>query len=240
MPYVKAKIIGTADDHFFFNRPFIDGVSLRPVDERAIDEFRRARYSDTESLTAAEATAHIGGLIQAGTDALSDFAADLSKQTKSLAPLIADAAKLADLPVDLAADRAVIREYVSRAEAIASAPAPDVALADLAARRLDLGEGLDRAALEACFNLYEASLRKVDSARRAAHERASELRAALTKLDDPTSAARLAGLKLQRDLSRIVPDLVEEFSEAREQAGVALARMDAIATKLQELANVHG
>jgi len=235
MKFVHCPTIGTIEDHLFFNSPFISGVSLFRVRPEQISTFSAA-CATSRPLDDAEASAFLVGIADAATAELSTFRADLARRTEALKKLVADAQQLAELPADLTADRATVRAYIAEAEAIIAAPAPDVRAGENVARWGIRFEG-NTAPILAAVERFEVELKKVSSARDAAAKRKVELEAALSKMEAPEAAGRLAAVKIQRDLSRRVPELVAEFGSAQKTAAAALDRMAAIATALEGLTN---
>lgn len=236
--FAKSPIIGTVSEHHFFEGvPFVNGISLQPVTSSQISAWN-VRVG-CEALAPADAADQLAGLVNEATNELAAFGADLAKRVAGLKPLIADALKLAELPADLANDRAVITAYVEQARALAAEqPAASTALknADALQRWQDRAEGLDRTPILAAFDARDKAMAGIDKTRGIAAKAITDLQVALIKLDDPATAQRLAGLRVQRDLGRALPGLITEFAEAEAAATAALGRMSAVSKKLRELA----
>lgn len=238
MNFAKSPIIGTLDAHFHFECPFVGGVSLHPVASSQIASWC-VRVSDTAALTPTEAATALAGIMREATAELVAFGTGLTKRASDLKALVQDAAKLADMPADMANDRAVIAAYVEQARTLsAEQPPASRALkdADTLARWVDRTEGLDRAPILAAMSDHEKALTTIEKTRGIAAKAITDLEGALTRIDAPETAHRLAGLKFQRDLGRVLPGLIAEFSEAEAAATAAVARISTISAKLRELA----
>ncbi|WP_454016967.1 hypothetical protein [Azospirillum sp. Marseille-Q6669] len=237
MKFVHCPTIGNIEDHLFFNSPFISGVSLFRVRPELISTFSAACAAAHE-LDDADAAALLAGIADAGTAELAAFRADLARRAEALKKLVADAQQLAELPADLTTDRATVRGYIVEAEAIIAAPTPDVRAGETVARWGVRFEG-NTAPILAAVERFETEVKKIASARDTAGKRKAELETALLKMDSPEAAGRLAGVRLQRDLARRVPELVAEFSDAQKTAAAALARMGTVAAALEGLTDAR-
>lgn len=238
MFFVHSPIIGTIDHHHLFESPFIAGIGLHPATSSQISAWK-VRVSATESLTPAEATAALTRMVRDAIAELTTFRDDHARRVGNLRPLVADAAKLADAPLDMASDRATVSAYVEQARTLAAQMPPAsraIQNADQLARWIDRTEFLDRAPIQGALDAMEKAVAGIDKSRSQAEKIAADLQAALVRMDDPATAQRLAGLKLQRDLCRVLPDMAAEFAEAQAAALAAVARMSTIADKLKGLA----
>ncbi|MBB3267533.1 hypothetical protein FHW79_005194 [Azospirillum sp. OGB3] len=237
MNFAKSPIIGTVSSHHFFEGvPFVAGLSLQPVPSSQIATWN-IRVG-CEALTATEAADQLAGLVSEAVAELTAFGNGYRQRAADLKALVADAVKLAECPVDLANDRAVIEAYAQQAAALAAEQPPaSTALknADALSRWIDRCEGLDRIPILAALDAYEKALATIGKARAAVEKALADLQGALVRLDAPETLARLASMKLQRDLSRALP-VIQEFIEAEAEAAAALARMQAAGLKLKALA----
>ncbi|TWA87115.1 hypothetical protein FBY14_110156 [Azospirillum brasilense] len=237
MNFAKSPIIGTTSAHHFFEGvPFINGISLQPTTSSQIAAWT-ARVG-CEALTATEAADQLSGLVSEAVAELTTFGDGYRQRVGDLKALVTDAVKLAECPVDLANDRGVIEAYIGQAAALAAEQPPaSRALkdADALQRWQDRCEGLDRTPILAALDAHEKALTTIGKTRAQAEKALADLQAALDKLDSPETLARLAGMKLQRDLSRVLP-VIQELIEAEAAAATALARMQAAGLKLKALA----
>ncbi|WP_353859764.1 hypothetical protein [Azospirillum formosense] len=237
MNFAKSPIIGTTSAHHFFEGvPFVAGIGLQPVPSSQLASWR-VRVG-CEALTATEAADQLAGLVSEAVAELTTFNTGYAKRTADLKALVADAVKLAELPVDPTGDREVIEAYVGQAAALAAEQPPaSTALkdADALSRWIDRCEGLDRTPIQAALDAHEKALATIGKTRGIAEKALADLQAALARLDAPETLARLASMKLQRDLSRALP-VIQEFIQAEAEAAAALARMQAAGLKLKALA----
>lgn len=236
--FAKSPIIGTVSEHHFFEGvPFVNGISLQAVPSSQIASWN-VRVG-CEALAPTEAADQLAGLVREATAELAAFGADLAKRVSALKPLVADAVKLAELPADLANDRVVIESYISQAAALAAEMPPASAAlknADALQRWQDRAEGLDRTPILAALDAHDKAVAGIDKVRVQAERALADLQTALVKLDAPETVQRLASLRVQRDLGRVLPGLIAEFAEAEATVTAAVARMSAVSAKLKGLA----
>lgn len=237
MPYLYIPALGNSRGHPRLGVPTFLGFTISEAPPSAVEHFKVAGVLKAQ-LTVAEATSAIVAEIAALTAEVEAVRVRSERPVADAGRFVAEATKLADLPV-LGTERSTILGFAAMIAAAledvainSGTTGPVVFLKSIRPRV----HGLDSKAIDTAIQTFdrELGLHEAATARlRAAHTRLLELAA---QADDGVARERVSKLKASLDFRRRLPVALEALEAGRAQVAAGMERIELALTSLRECA----